>query len=280
MIRRTHLKLLALAALAAMPSLAVAATHKATARLNGSMFMTGHARYQEKLVNGKRDQRFKVNVARAMPLQPLQVRVNGRPVGVAIANIAGSAKINLRTGGKGVADPMPSNFPVIRSGDVVTVGSMSGVCYEDNQNGQYQLEGKTHVGSSEYKAEYKERQVNGTLTRKFEVEIEAGPADTSFDIVVKGSVVGSITTNSLGYAELEFHSGTDDSGNHIPMPGDFPTLQPGDTVTIGSVTVTLAVDDHGGGGSGGDDGDDDDNDDDHGGGGSDDGPGDDHGGDD
>ncbi len=261
---KTFIAIAAVTLFALTPALAIAANHKATAHLHGSPITTGKARYQEKLINGRRDQRLKVNVAHAMPLQALQVRVNGHPVGVAVANIAGNARLNLRTGGIGSADPIPAGFPTLRDGDVVTVGSLSGVCFDDSSNGRYELEGKVEIGSAEYKAEYKERQQGDTLRRGFEVEIEGGPANTSFEIVVNGAVVATISTNSLGNAQVEFSAGgddgddSDDCGNHEPLPEGFPSLQVGDTVSIGDVVVTLASSDsgNGSGDNGDDDGDD------------------------
>jgi hypothetical protein len=123
---------------------------------------------------------------------------------------------------------------------------------------RFKLEGKIEgAGGYELKAEYRERFRNGRLDRKFEVEIENGTPNDNQDIFVNGENVGTITTDNLGNGQFELRTAAfldDDDEDEHPMPGSFPSLQVGDTVQVGSDTVTLSLDDDNGGGGGDDNG--------------------------
>jgi hypothetical protein len=267
---------------AALSPLAAAVTHRSSARFWGSPQMRGHARYIEKMINGQRNQRFSVHVARALPFQLLPVRVNGHMIGMIRANPAGIANLRLRSDGHG-SSHMPGNFPNIRTGDVVSVGCMNGVCFEDGENGEFDLQGEVEDAGAHYQAEYQESMDDGALDREFKVEIEGAAADSTLDVFVDDVLVGSVTTDALGNAVLKFESGDNASGDddanddddggaedNQPFPDTFPAVTAGSVVRVGDVVITLNA-----GNGGGDDdnnGDDDDNgDDDNGGGGNDDG---------
>ncbi len=218
---------------------------KTSARLFGSPFMKGHAKYQERAKNGKTDQRFNVNISRALPLQTLEVSVNGQPVGTVVTNFAGNGKLHLRTGGKGSADPLPDGFPSLGTGDIVSVGPLTGICFSKGDKSEFQVEGEVNVDGAEYEASYRERMHHGALERKFEAEIEGGEVSQDVPVFINDVFFGTVSTDADGNGQLELSSrpDDDDEGDEQLMPDDFPSLQPGDVVRIGNTFVTLASSD-------------------------------------
>lgn len=113
------------------------------------------------------------------------------------------------------------------------------------------------------------------MQREFEVEIEDAAPGAPLDVMVDGVLVGQITTDGSGRAELDLSSHPDDA-DELPLPADFPELSAGSTVTIvdratgttiAEATLELVPGDTGGGdgNGGGEDGNgggDDDNDND------------------
>ena len=86
------------------------------------------ARYRER-TRGNRalKQTFDVEIKFAQPGEQFVVRVDGRTVGTVTANSLGIGKLELRpTPDDANEQPIPSDFPRLRAGAVVTVGSMQG----------------------------------------------------------------------------------------------------------------------------------------------------------
>jgi hypothetical protein len=245
-------------AFASTSALAASNSKKTSARLFGSPFMKGHAKYQERSKNGKTDQRFNVHISRALPLQTLEVSVNGQPVGTVVTNFAGNGKLHLRTGGKGSADPLPDGFPSLGTGDIVSVGPLTGICFGKGDDAEFEVKGEVDVNGAEYEASYRERIHHGALERTFEAEIEVGEISQDVPVFINDVFFGTVSTDVNGNGELELSSRPDDDdGDEQLMPDDFPSLQPGDVVRIGNTLVTLAADDDDDGQGDDDDGDDD-----------------------
>lgn len=77
---------------------------------------------------------------------------------------------------------------------------------------------------------------------EFNVEIESGPPNETFEIVVDGISVGQLTLSDLGFGELEFRDPPDDNPgpNEVALPDNFPAVMAGTTVTIGPFSGVLA----------------------------------------
>jgi hypothetical protein len=88
------------------------------------------------------------------------------------------------------------------------------------------------------KADYRERNRNGGLAQRFNVEVERAGADTTLEIRVNGNLFGTITTDATGRAELEFG----DNDGSPAVPGGFPHLVAGNTVSVGTLTGTFQND--------------------------------------
>jgi hypothetical protein len=94
------------------------------------------------------------------------------------------------------------------------------------------------------KAEYRQDPKAAGLDRRFKVEIEDAPANTSYQVRVNGQLVATITTNGSGFVEFQYRTAQfiSNPGDGIPMPSNFPTPQAGDVVTVGAMTATLEND--------------------------------------
>jgi len=71
---------------------------------------------------------------------------------------------------------------------------------------------------------------------RFKVEIEDAAPASSHDIVINHVVIGTITANASGFAEIEFDTVIEPG--HVPLPASFPTdVRAGDTVFIGNILM-------------------------------------------
>lgn len=252
MTRSVVLSALVLALLASLTfqasAFGAAPRHKVSARLFGPTAMKGKATYEVKPKDGVQFKRFKVEVERGVPGQRLSVRVNNRAVGSFLVNSVGVGKFELRTAqfidSPGDGQPIPADFPNLDTGDIVVVGPLVGVIYDqlDDSDQRFNLKGSAG-GSNTLKAQvkYRERFKNGQLERRFTVEVERAAGVQSFPITVNGKSAGTVTTNALGRAEFQLRTAAfiDSPGDGQPMPSTFPSLKVGDVVKVGSLTVTL-----------------------------------------
>jgi len=98
------------------------------ARMRDADGTTARARYREK-ARGDRVQKqsFDIEIKFAQPGEQFVVRVDGRVIGTVTANNLGIGKLELRRSPSGPNEvPIGSDFPRLRTGAVVTVGSMQG----------------------------------------------------------------------------------------------------------------------------------------------------------
>jgi hypothetical protein len=98
------------------------------------------------------------------------------------------------------------------------------------------LRGQGTVASG--KADYRERNRGGALQQRFNVEIERAAAETTYEIRVNGNLFGTITTDTRGFAELEFG----DNDGSPALPGGFPHLVAGNTASVGPISGTFQND--------------------------------------
>jgi hypothetical protein len=257
---RTPLHTLIVAAILAawLPSMASAAggsAFKLKARLFGDTLVSGHAVYLEKDRGRKGlERRFKVQVEDAQPGESFDVFVNEFFAGTITTNSLGRAKLQLRTK-KFIDDPrdgqpMPKRFPRLRTGDVVMVGGLTGVFYDESRGAdtraqRFRLRGDLEGDSRlEGNVKYLERFKKGRLMRRFKVEVEDAEPGEVFDVHVNGVFVGEIVINDLDEGRLELRTPAfiDDPGDGEPMPDAFPSLMPGDLVEVGPLWAVLAAD--------------------------------------
>lgn len=246
--------------------------HKAKARFFGPSAMKGWAQYEEKHKNGQLTQRLRVKINHAAPHQTLAVYVNGDVVGTLKTNSGGSGKLDLRSDRH--HHSLPDGFASLDTGDCVSLGSECGVFFDpgNHHTQDFSVQGEDLTNGVQTQVSYSEQYDDGSLERQFQVEIDGATPGDSLDVTVNGEVVGTIVVDSQGQGQLELRSapfinGDDEQQNVQPMPDTFPSLMAGDTVGVGSASVTLASN----GGDNGDDNNEGDNNngDDNGGGGDD-----------
>ncbi len=258
----SHRMLLAAALIVAVVPLMAPASgpkHKARAQLHSMSVAHGTATYQDQIRNGKRDQRFNVHATRQQPLKLLTVRVNGRPAGVMLTNPIGSGRLRLRTGGHGPADPLPANFPRLRTGDIVTAGNMVGIVFQTD-GGSYQATGEATADDGMNASVVYEEQNAGAgspIERHFEVTVTGGPAEQAIPIFVHDVFIDTVFTDPAGNGTFEMSTPGLNDGDDAPIPDDLPSLVGGDVVNVGNAAVTLVQSSPPGGGAGDDDSSDD-----------------------
>jgi hypothetical protein len=87
------------------------------------------------------------------------------------------------------------------------------------------------------RVKYDEASKNGKYSHAFDVKIANAPADTSLGLYVNENFVGMITTNADGKGRLKIKFAA--HGSWEPLPGVFPTIDPGDVVKIGSANAVM-----------------------------------------
>ena len=92
-------------------------------------------------------------------------------------------------------------------------------------------------------ARYEEQPKNGSLQRRFKVEVERGTPGAIHQIFVNGDNVGSVLVGPLGRGKFELrtpqHIDSPDDGE--PMPDTFPVLGTGDSVEVGPLSGTMFI---------------------------------------
>jgi hypothetical protein len=235
-----------LAILAVHASASASPDFRSIARLFGPTPLRGKAVYEERDHGGTLEQRFKVELQNGIPGKQYTVRVNGDNVGSITINNLGRGKLQLRTA-QFIDDPsdglpIPNGFPRLDTGAIVTAGPLAGVVFDtlDTNLQRYRVEGEF---GNDGGVKYQERFDDGLLEREFEVEIEHQQPNRIFAVMVRGRIVGSIHTNSLGRGRLELRTPAfiNDPSDGQPLPNTFPSLRAGEVVTVGNMTATLAA---------------------------------------
>lgn len=112
-------------------------------------------------------------------------------------------------------------------------------------NGEYRVRARMRTGTPfEGKSDYRERMRGTTLVQTFHVEVNGAQAGQSFEIHVNGVLFGTIIANDLGAAELEYRTVVVDDNpqdEELPLPTDFPRINPGDTITVGTLSGTYQL---------------------------------------
>jgi hypothetical protein len=234
----------AMLALIASVQARASADFQSIARLFGPTALKGKAVYEERDRNGTLEQRFKVELQNGIPGTTHVVRVNSTIVGSITINSLGRGKLQLRTAqfinDPGDGQPIPNGFPRLDTGDVVRAGKLTGVVFDnlDTSAQNYRLEGEFGNNGS---AKYQEHFDDGLLEREFEVEVEHQLPNKVLPVYVRGKLVGSIRTNSLGRGRLEMRTPSfiESPADGVPMPNTFPSLRSGDEVKVGSMTTQI-----------------------------------------
>jgi len=104
--------------------------YRVRANLSGGTLASGKSTYRDRVRGNTIEQRFQVNVEDGTPGATVEIQINGALFGTVVLNDLGAGEFSYRTvqfiDDPGDGDPIPTDFPRIESGWVITVGEMSG----------------------------------------------------------------------------------------------------------------------------------------------------------
>ncbi len=212
---------------------------------------TGTVTYQAGSRCGTTVTQFIVNVTGATADSTLDVAIDGAVVGQLTTDASGNGTLKLSS----KDSTLPDNFPTsIAAGSVVTVGALSGTLATPTSSGDDSGDGdgggcshshssvtrltaaladsaSSATGTATYFTHTKH---DGTTVTKFKITVTGAAANTTFDVAIDGTVVGQITTDDTGAGSLKLSSkaGT--------LPANFPAVNSGSVVTVGTITGTLS----------------------------------------
>lgn len=96
-----------------------------------------------------------------------------------------------------------------------------------------------YYSNGKFKAVYRERINNEQLRQDFKFEVEAFTPNAEVPVTVNGQLVATAIVDPLGRGEFQFSAGDNNPGDDLPLPGGFPRLRAGDTITIGNLTAVF-----------------------------------------
>jgi hypothetical protein len=218
---------------------------------------TGSATYSTGTVDGTTTTRFAVSISGAAADTTFDVSLAGTVVGQITTDANGAGKLVLSSNPSSSEQALPSNFPTsVAAGAAVTVGTLSGsLATSTGMQGGCGGEGgglsdvtrltaqltdssSTATGSASYSTG---TSTDGTTVTKFKVTVTGAAASTTLDVAIDGTVVGQVTTDTNGAGSLTLSSDPKNS-NEQALPSNFPTtLAAGSTVTVGTLSGTLAT---------------------------------------
>ncbi len=200
--------------------------------------------------DGATETRLKVNVKGSAADSTLDVTIGDTVVGQLSTDANGDGQLILASDPEGDEQPLPADFPTnIAAGTTVTVSSLSGDlatvdghlggCHEANRTALRATLTDPDNSSAAGTVAYHTRTRDGVTTTRFSVSVTGAAADSSLDVSIGDVVVGQVTTDSTGAGTLVLSS--DPVDNESPLPANFPTtIDPATTVTVGTLSGTLA----------------------------------------
>lgn len=105
--------------------------YRLRARMRSGTALEGTSDYRERMRGATLVQTFHVEVSGAQPGATFEIHVNGNLFGTIVANNFGRAELEFRTttvddNPQDEEPPLPTDFPRLYPGDVITVGPLSG----------------------------------------------------------------------------------------------------------------------------------------------------------
>lgn len=96
-----------------------------------------------------------------------------------------------------------------------------------------------YYSNGKFKSEYRERVRGDQLIVKFKFEVEAFTPNAEVPVLINGTLVATTVVDPLGRGEFQYQEGDNNPGDKLPLPGGFPRIQVGDSITIGNLTTTF-----------------------------------------
>lgn len=203
---------------------------------------SGTVTYQSSTVNGTSQTMLTVVISGETADTTYNVSIGGTVVGQVTTNSSGAGSLVLSSNPKGLEQPLPSDFPSsVTSGAAVTVGPLSGAFAVSTQTAPTVYTAQLGTSGSETAmVVYETGTVRGVSETFFSVSLKGAAADTTVNVSIGGTVVGTITTNANGYGSLVLSSNP--KGSQQSLPSDFPTsITVGTAITVDTLSGTLAV---------------------------------------
>lgn len=209
---------------------------KAKTDLVGDTVMKGKVHVQEKHGSLRLD----VHVLRAGAFATYDVWVNDDIVGRIVTNPGGSGRLRI-------SRPLQS----IHLGDVISVGLVSGTLGAPGGSGGgggggnaetlYMIGAAITAEGVRSVVQYRETLRNGVWDQTLIVTIEDGEPFQSVPVFVNGSFLAPMLPGEDGRAELRMRTDAfiESPAAWQPLPSDFPRLQNGAQVQVGTAFVTL-----------------------------------------
>ena len=251
------------------------------ANLAGETGARGEAEYESESEHGRVQQQFEVAIENAEAGSIHDVAIDGVVVGQLTVNGSGRGRLRLSSSPEDNDQPLPADFPVVTAQSVITVGSVAAGSFDgspvgssddhsdDHSNGDPTDDDSSHDnmddhggseqdeqsdasvewqaalrgdGTAQGRAQFETESEHGAEKQEFSVQLDGAEASATYDVIVDGVTVGQVTTDELGQGFLKLASGDD---SYAPLPDDFPTIQAGTAISVGSVVNgTFALDDH------------------------------------
>jgi hypothetical protein len=246
----------------AMSVIAFAASHVqaqngSTFRSSGRLFgggIEGRVTFEAQTRGGEEFRLFRVDIDNGPPLQVVPIIVNGTLVAAPLLNPAGRGRVVMRSAaffnGEGML--MPSNFPMLRTRDVVRVGTGIGLMF-DRRGGHgiaapppvqmVRIRGTLPAGGAGAMTgtiEFRARSVQGQpLDRSFIVDLANAPPNEDVLIRVGQTVIAVVPADANGVVSTQMQTGAINSPTGAPLLNDFPTLTSGNVMNVGGSHFTM-----------------------------------------
>ncbi len=217
---------------------------------------TGTVTYSTESHCGQSETELTISVTGAADNTSLDILIGGTVVGTLATDSTGAGKLVLSSNPSGTEQSLPLNFPTsITAGTAITVGSLSGTFAASTSTGGTGDGGSGGCGHSQGTslsasltdsagngtgtATLTTKTYDGTTTTKLTVSVTGAADGASLDVVIDGTTVGTLTTDSTGAGSLVLSSNP--TGTEQALPPNFPTISAGSSITIGSLSGTFAT---------------------------------------
>ena len=166
--------------------------------------------------------RLEITIEKAQPRTTYPVTLSGNIIATLVTDSRGKASLKIAAT-TAVASATTGDLVAV-SGIGSGVLSLHGSSQSNSSLGSSKLTTSlTGVGTGKAELE-----TNGTK-QKFEVEMRGLSPNTTYDVTIDGVLVGKLSANKSGKAELKF-----DNFKGRPFPANFPTITANSVINIGA----------------------------------------------
>ena len=168
--------------------------------------------------------KLEISIEKALPRTTYQVTLSGNTIATLVTDSRGKASLKVAAT-TAVASAIAGDTVAV-SGIGSGVLTLHGSSHSNSSLGSSKLTASL-TGAGTGKAEL---DTKGTK-QKFEVEMRGLSPNTTYDVTIDGVLVGKLSTNKSGKAELKF-----DNSKGRPFPANFPTITVNSVINIGTAT--------------------------------------------